>query len=224
MKNLYKALSLIAVFSSTTLHGAMASDYYDISEFKVQEVVPTAEELYSELIQPREIQEPELHSIDWSQLVLLGEKLIEIIKSGRPVGNVRRDAVAVVPSGIQAWDRLTGWKSPVTKVYGIIAKNKLGVTVIDLRLKVSAMYGGSLNGKGRYLANVIVVPSSISIAWGFNCDVWTENRNPINMGTSANPVAGLGFDIRFRYGSALKEMIGAQDYFVTGDGLIKEVR
>lgn len=217
---------LIALVSSVTAYADVNADYYKVSALSVQEVVPTAAELYSDFLVPSEVSPmaPDVQSIDWNAVVLIGEKLIDIIKAGKPVVNVRRDAVAVVPQGINAWDQLSGWQAPNTKVYSVTAKNYLGLTVVDLRLKVSAMYGGGINGKGKFLANVIVVPSSIYVLWGFNLDVWTENRAPVNMGSSSNPVAGLGFDLRFRYGSALNEMVGAQDYFVSGTGEIKEMQ
>jgi len=221
---------LIAFVSSVTAYAQEAnqqdSDYYKVSDLSVQEVVPTAAELYSDFLVPTEVApfQPEIQAIDWNAVVLLGEKLIDIIKAGKPVVNVRRDAVSVVPQGVNAWDQLGGWQAPNTKVYSVSAKNYLGITVVDLRLKVSAMYGGGINGKGKYLANVIVVPTSIYVLWGFNLDVWTENRAPVNLGNARAPVAGLGFDLRFRYGSALVEQVGAQDYFVSGTGEIKELQ
>ncbi len=218
---------LIALVSSVNAFGNQQDvNYYNVSGLTVQEVVPTPEELYSDFLIPSGVvpAPPMIQGIDWGQMILIGEKLIDIIKAGKPVVNVRRDAVAVVPQGVNAWEQLSHWQAPTTKVYSVTAKNYLGVTVVDMRLKVSAMYGGGMNGKGKFLANVIVVPSSIRVLWGFSLDVWTENRSPVNIGSVNNPVAGLGFDVRFRYGSALVEKVGAQDYFVSGDGKIKELQ
>lgn len=197
---------------------------YRVGPLEVREVVPTPEELYSDFVAPEPVAASgaEFQSIDWNQVVLIGRQVIEIIKEGKPVVNVRRDAVAAVPAGVRAWEELNGWQAPRTKVYSVTAKNYLGLTVVDLRLKVSANWGGGMNGKGKYLANVVVVPSSIYVLWGFQCDVWTENREPVNAGTKANPVAGLGFDVRFKYGNALNVQEGTQDYFVKGDGTIQE--
>lgn len=219
---------LIAFVSSVTVAYAdenRIDPAYRVGPLEVREVVPTAEELYSDYLIPEQGDLPvitDLTKIDWSQVILIGEKVIEIIKEGKPVVNIRRDAVAAIPAGLNAWGELNGWQAPRTKVYSVTAKNYLGMTVVDLRLKVSAMWGGGMNGKGKYLANVIVVPSSIYVLWGFFLDVWTENREPVNSGTSKDPVAGLGFDIRFKYGNALNLQEGAQDYFIKGDGTIQE--
>lgn len=227
MKPSHTVLCLIALVSSVSIARADNHDVppaYRVGPLEIREVVPTPSELYSEFLVPeaKVSPSPELQGIDWGTVVLIGEKLIPIIKAGAPVVNVRRDAVSVIPQGVRAWDELAGWKAPATKVYSVTAKNYLGLTVVDLRLKVSAMYGGGMDGKGKYLANVIVVPSSIYVLWGFTLDVWTENRDPVNTGSKSAPVAGLGFDVRFKYGNVLNLQEGAQDYFVKGDGSIQE--
>lgn len=214
------------------LHSAHASDsavnpdFYRLQPLVVKEVPPTPEEFYSDIVAPSQNPSSTIQSqdIDWGTLITIGEKVIQLIQAGKPVTNVTRDTVAVVPSGINGWDQLSGWQAPITKVYSVTAKNYLNMTVIDLRLKVSAMYGGGLNGRGKFLANVLVVPTSIYVMWGFSCDVWSEHRDPVNVGTKANPVAGLGFDIRYQYGSVVNMQSGTQDYFVTGDGEIKELQ
>lgn len=160
---------------------------------------------------------------DIGNLLLIGQKIIDIIVGAKPVVNVHRDFVAVIPGGLTSWTQLGGWQMPKTKVYSVVAKNGLGMKVVDLRVKVSTNYGGNLNGVGQFLANVIVVPTSINVLLGFNCDVWTEHQDPLNMGTPENPIAGLGFDLRFRYGSVLNENNSTQDFFVTGTGEIKQI-
>jgi hypothetical protein len=229
MKKLTIALSLFVLALNTLSARADDSalrsnpDFYRLSPLTIKEVVPTAEELYSDYLAPAAITPaPVFQTIDWATLNLIGQKIIQIIQAGKPVVNVKRDAVAVVPQGITAWSQLSGWQAPVTKVYSVTAKNYLGLTVVDLRLKVSANYGGGIDGRGKYLANLVVVPSSIYLLWGFSLDVWSEHQDPVNVGSSASPVAGLGFDLRFRYGSPLNETQGSQDYFVSGTGEIRE--
>ncbi|HEY8280400.1 MAG TPA: hypothetical protein VIH99_12300 [Bdellovibrionota bacterium] len=216
---------LTAVFAILTVSPARAEvpDYYQVLPLSVTEVSPTPEEIYSDYIQSFGAP-PSPVAIDWSTLMLIGEKVIQLIKDGQPVVNVKRDSVSVVPVGVRGWQELNGWQPPVTKVYSVTAKNKMNMTVLDLRLKVSAMYGGGMDGRGKFLANVIVVPTTVFVRWGFHCDVWSESREPVNMGTAKSPVAGLGFDIRYRFGSPFSEENSAQDYFITGLGEIKEVR
>lgn len=246
MKKLIQSFAVLAI-SAMAIHMVAASsavasedpsvtalrsnpEFYKLSPAVVREVVPTAAEIYGDYLPfPEPSPAPGTDSLgipglDWGQLVTIGEKVIEIIKAGKPVVNVKRDAVAVVPMGVTAWSQLAGWQAPKTKVYQITAQNGFGINVVDMRLKVSMNYAGNIDGRGKFLANVIVVPSSISVMWGFSCDVWTEHQDPVNIGSLENPVAGLGFDIRYRYGSPFQEDVGTQDYFVSGSGEIREMQ
>lgn len=217
-------LVVLALTASVASAAEVPADYYKAKKVTVTEVVPTAAEIASGYLQPNPIENngllEELASIDWNAMILVGQKVIELVKAGAPVVNIKRDAVSVVPMGVQSWQQLAGWQAPVTKVYNVKVTNYLGMDVVDLRLKVSGMWGGSVDGKGQYLANVMVVPVNTRVLWGWTLDLWTENREPVNNGTLEAPRAGLGFDIRYKATTMLNELNGTQDYFITGDGKI----
>lgn len=220
------------ILAATSAMADEASDrsdaYYRASQISFTEVVPTAAEIASGYLDssavPHTFNPADLIGLDWNQMYVIGEKIIEIIKRGAPVLNIKRDTVAVVPMGVQAWQQLAGWQQPVTKAYNFTIKNYLGNHVVDMRLKVSGMWGGNIDGRGQYLANVQVVPVSVRVLWGWNVDLWSENREAVNTGTVASPIAGLGFDIRYKATTMLNELTGAQDYFITGDGKIVELQ
>jgi hypothetical protein len=221
-----------ALFLAQLANASDAQDdaAFQIADVKVTEVVPTAAEIYSTMLQqPKPSARPNLQtfdfsSLDWNQMVFIGQKIVELIKAGVPVVNVKRDAISVVPAGVESWEQLSGWQIPVTKVYEVKATNGWGVDVVSMRLKVSAMYGGGVDGRGQYLANVVIVPAEVTVQWGFSVDVWSENRQPVNMGTLASPMAGLGFDIRYKVQSILTQKNGTQDYFISGNGNIVEMQ
>ncbi len=203
--------------------------YYQVSKVSVTEEVPTATEIAATYLDLERlgakdfnnVQSLESLELDWDTLKLIGEKLVEIIKMGEAVVDIKRDAVAVVPGGLQSWQQLAGWQAPMTKVYRYTVSNLLGMDVVDFRLKVSGMWGGNYNGRGQYLANVLVVPTDLNVRWGWELHVWSENRDPVNTGSTESPIAGLGFDIRYVIKTFLNEKNGTQDYFVTGDGKIQ---
>ncbi len=225
MKKLTNLL-LVAFALSVSVASAseVPADYYKADKVTVTEVVPTAAEIASGYLVPNEFQNngllEELAGLDWNAMILVGQKVIELVKQGQAVVNIKRDTVSVMPMGVQNWQQLAGWQAPVTKVYNVKVTNYLGMDVVDLRLKVSGMWGGNVDGKGQYLANVMVVPVSTRVLWGWTLDLWTENREPVNNGTLEAPRAGLGFDIRYKATTMLNELSGTQDYFITGDGNI----
>jgi hypothetical protein len=219
------SLSLVAFSAASYAADAKTEAYYKVSKVTVKEVVPTAAEIASGYVDmaaaPQEGLIEELANIDWNAMVLVGQKVIELVKAGAPVVNIKRDTVSVMPMGVQTWQQLAGWQAPVTKAYNVTITNYLGMNVVDLRLKVSGMWGGNVDGKGQYLANVMVVPASTRVLWGWTLDLWTENREPVNTGSVQAPRAGLGFDIRYKATTPLNELNGTQDYFITGDGKIQ---
>lgn len=201
----------------------------------MQEVAPTVEEIYSSIMEMESIDSPELPGnsgvsgndstslpslggINIDDIILLGEKVFDIIKKGAPVVDIKRDSLAVIPRGITSWEQLAGWKSPVTKVFRITMLNGFKQSMVDMRLKISAVYGGSYKNAGRYLSNVTLIPSMVKTSWGVTLDVWTESRDPVNIGSLKNPVAGLGMDVRYRAKTIFSQVDGVQDFFVDGNG------
>lgn len=220
-------LGVIAVSASAEV---VKKDPREIAEVKFGEVVPTDEELFlSQETFDQNFRTTTLGDglddagVYIDKLIMIGQKVVDIVKAGAPVIDVKNDAVHVVPQGINAWQALAGWKTPVTKVYALSMKNGFGMTVIQIRLKLSATGGGNYDGQGKYLSNVYMVPTSLYSMWGFYLNVWMENRPPVNVGTKSSPTAGLGVDLRYKVSSALPitAVTGAQDYFVTGDGSLQ---
>ena len=226
MKNLTIAFVFSLVLSSVGFAADSSTAYFEPAGISITEEVPTAEDIAASYLEPS--QNPSdfwdgAQAMEWGTMVLIGEKVIEIVKAGAPVVDIKRTAVSVVPAGVLGWNQLSGWQAPVAKIYNVVVTNGLGMNVVDLRLKVSAMWGGNLMGRGQYLANVLVVPTNTRVLWGWNLDLWSENGEPVNTGTFEQPRAGLGFDIRYRMKTYLNELNGAQDFFVTGDGQISQL-
>lgn len=229
---LTKLFSVMGLLAAANVYAQDANvlnldEYYQVSAVKMVETVPTAAEIAASYVDLSTAFDATLSTavaIDWNTMFFIGKQIIDILKANASVVNIKRDAVAVVPGGLQSWQQLAGWNAPATKVFNFVVTNRLGMNVVDLRLKVSGNWGGNAQGRGKYLANVIVVPTSIHTLVGWNLDLWTENHDPVNTGSEKSPVAGLGFDIRYKITSLLNQLNGAEDYFVTGDGVIKEVQ
>ncbi|RYZ98110.1 MAG: hypothetical protein EOP11_21110, partial [Proteobacteria bacterium] len=172
--------------------------YYQLSDVAVTEEIPTAAELANTNFDafPR----PAINTAvwddilngDWNTIVLVGKQLIEIIKANQAVVNIKLDTLHAVPAGITDWQTLAGWQPPLTKVFKVTMKNGFGSEVVNVRVKVSATWGGNLDGRGHYLSNVTIVPTETRVIWGWNLDLWSEARQPLNAGTKEDPIASLG--------------------------------
>lgn len=237
MSKLVFALALSALSFAAHADDQNVANFYTIGNVSIHEEVPTSEEIYlgNDILnnQASVTAAPSLQAFNLvdvgatlDQLILIGGKVVNIIKQGAPSVDIKRDAVHVVPKGVQDWQQLGGWQVPTTKVFSLSFTNLFNMEVVSVRLKMSGTWGGSYNGRGRYLSNVYIVPTNVWALWGFNVNVWMENHDPVNVGSKQNPVAGLGVDLRYSVNSVLPitTQTGAQDYFFAGDGRLLQLR
>ncbi len=159
--------------------------------------------------------------VSWGDVIIIGEKIWKIIENGKPVSDVEQKAgVHVIPACVDGrWSKLQGWRLPAFKTYSLVYKNPYGMEVIRFTFTFSYNYGGNYRGWGRFLANVKVIPREASVAWGykFNASVRVDEK-VLNVGTSANPVAGLGLQVQWRLSTVMRDIQEAQDIFVDGTG------
>lgn len=158
-------------------------------------------------------------------IINIGTKLWNIVENNRPVVDVNTQYATALPRGSRSWDQFDSWQPPEGAIYRLTAKNTYGVRVIDVRYQVLRTYGGRHKGKGRYLTAVTVVPLLVDVAWGYKFSMTSEvpDSGVVNVGTSADPVAGMLVTLRWRIETAVKDSQGKGVYFLQGDGLFKEV-
>ncbi|MDE2490521.1 MAG: hypothetical protein KGM24_06710 [Elusimicrobia bacterium] len=159
------------------------------------------------------------------QIINLGLKVWKIIADNHPVVDVHTQYATALPKGATGWADMGGWKPPVGTIYSLTAENVYGVKVINVRYQVLRTYGGSYQGKGQYLTAVTVEPLLVETAWGyhFSMSASVPDTSIVNVGTSADPVAGMMADLSWHISTALKDSQGQGLYFLQGDGAFKEV-
>lgn len=193
-----------------------------ITEVNVREVQPTADELVS-LPQTAMPSPDGLGGTidDINQIIEIGTKIYDIIKSNAPVVNVQHTPLSVVPMGITNWEQLTNWRAPMIKVYEITAKNIFGMTPVSIRLKLTANYGGTYRGHGKFLANVDLVTTQVSVWWGYTVDISAEDMTPLNIGSYGAPIAALPVNVHFRIRTIFHDTTGEENYWIDGAGGFK---
>jgi hypothetical protein len=227
----------VVLFISNQARAANQADpALRVGSITIHEATPTAAELYSDVVGSHSRNQdavfnlqlgPEgvdLSIFDMGDILTVGEKVYDVVKENQPVVTVNRSLVSVVPGGAKNWTELQGWQAPMTKVFEVTIKNLYNLTTAYMRLKVTANYGGNVKGVGHYLANVNMVPTQIYAAWGYNVDVAVETATAVNVGSSKDPIAGLGLDLRYHVHTLLSDVSGRQDYWLTGNGGLSEVK
>lgn len=159
------------------------------------------------------------------QIVNFGQKIWKIIADNQPVVDVKTQYATALPKGASGWQDIGGWHPPVGTIYELTAKNAYGLKMINVRYQVLRTYGGSYNGKGRYLTAVTVEPLLVEVGWGyhFSMDASVPDTSVVNVGTSQDPVAGMMATLNWRISTVIKSSQGQGEYFLQGDGAYKEI-
>ncbi|MCB0393289.1 MAG: hypothetical protein KDD25_01945 [Bdellovibrionales bacterium] len=161
-----------------------------------------------------------LSEIPIDEIINIGTKVWTLIEKNRPVVSSQLASASAMPAGIKCWQTLENWSAPKAKSYRYSYKNLFGVTVIDFEFKVVYSYGGQLDGKGKYLTNVQVLPTHVEVAWGYTFNAVAKIQAPINLGNGVNPVAGLESQMTWTIDTVVKHLDQSQPVFVTGNGEI----
>ncbi len=155
--------------------------------------------------------------------IAFGEKVWDVVVANRPVLSVQTARVSVLPNEKGAWAQMSGWRGPAVTSYRIQAINGFGAVVVDQKYTVSYNYGGQLNGKGRYLANVTIIPTMIDVSWGYTLNSRVEVGEILNTGTVESPVPAVDLELNYETKTILNDSQRAQSFFVKGDGSLRQV-
>ncbi|MBY0415880.1 MAG: hypothetical protein K2Q18_17035 [Bdellovibrionales bacterium] len=156
------------------------------------------------------------------KLIAIGQKIIPTIEKGKAVvTNNPMTAVSVLPrldTKDPVLHDMGGWSIPVTKHYKIAYKNGYGSEVISFIYSVTYQYGGSHDGKGRYLTGIRASARNITVSWGFDLDATSQLIQISNVGTQDKVVAGATVEISYTVKNWTRQITTNESFFVAGDG------
>lgn len=214
-----RSLSFFALFSVSSLtmsaYGnadlAIVKAYFSPGETSIEEI----ESSNDPVNMPRVASNDENLTLD--MIVNIGKFLWDIIQVGQATVDVKTDFANAIPEGLKV-DALNNWQDPQFKSYQFTFKNFLGMRAVQFNYKISYTYGGQYNGNGRYLANVVVIPSNINVIWGYNLSSDVTVPKIMNAGTNENPIAGMQLHLRWKITSIFSQEENTKAYYVRGDG------
>ncbi|MCB0419740.1 MAG: hypothetical protein KDD61_02015 [Bdellovibrionales bacterium] len=160
---------------------------------------------------------------DLTRIINIGKMIWNIVESNKPVTNLVTERAYAMPSGITCWTSLENWSRPKAQAYQIAYKNLYGAKVASLNMKVIYYHNGQLKGKGRFLANVTVVPKQVDVKWGFKLHAQVVTEEPINLASEEDPVAGMGVGVTWKVESVLQDKIQTLNLFVDGLGHLDQL-
>jgi hypothetical protein len=91
------------------------------------------------------------------------------------------------------------------------------MTVYDVTLTAVHQYGGSYNGKGKYLETVTILPSNVEVLWGYTVNYNVDNVTTLNGGTAEDPIAMIALQAKFKVQTVVKSSETNTVYQFRGD-------
>jgi hypothetical protein len=161
---------------------------------------------------------PDNRDFDFTEIINLGEKAWEIIKSNQPVLEFNTKSAMAIPKAAASPNNMENWNMPVSRDYQVIYENGFGMDVVTFHYKIIFTPGGSFEGRGQYLANASVHPVDVSVSWGYTFNANVEIGELINSGTKDDPLAGMQLNIVWDVSTIIKKNKGGDYYFAKGDG------
>jgi hypothetical protein len=157
------------------------------------------------------------------EMMQLGLMFYSLVELNQPRVKANTARLSILPIDPKKWELMSGWTGPHSSKYRVVMKNLLGVTVVNYEFQVVFYANGAFENRGRFLANLQVIPQRVEVAWGYRMDSNFQVADIINMGTKANPIAGAHFEIQYRVHSLLKRIQGVRSFFVRGTSEIGEI-
>lgn len=153
-----------------------------------------------------------------------GQNVFEVIKDNKPVIDPQSSYASALPKGYASAQSLYGWKQPMNIVYRWSAKNMLGKKVVEFRYQLTYQYGGSVTGRGRYLAGVSVLPVSLKVDRGYTVNMTCEvpASSVVNVGSKRDPVAALDLVLAVSVRGNLKAVESRDVFYIQGDGVCQK--
>lgn len=158
--------------------------------------------------------------------VALGEAVYELVKKGKPSNTTKYEAISVVPKVpgtnqyVDPFD-LEGFGIPEERNFTARIKNGAGAEVVRFDYTLIYSYGGSYNGAGQYLSNVMIVPKYVKTTHGWDFTATMSLSGIMNHGSRANPVAGALVAIKYQMNNWRASFERNDTIHVTGKGQVR---
>ncbi len=157
------------------------------------------------------------------ELIALGKEIYKIVEAGRPVVNINKmTPVSVLPktnagAPVDPMD-LDGWKAPIYKKYKVSYKNYLGGTPASFTFMLMYSYGGSENGKGKYITGALIKATDVTVKWGYSLDADFKVLSIMNAGSRDNKVAAAVLEINYKVSTVLQSTDTSETFYINGAG------
>lgn len=240
MKNFLLAAAALCFSLNTAASASEAAT--DENYFKQGAVTVSSEETVTDLTDKDAFPVPlRMEKVAGAAIVNGGVQAWNVINSGAPDANLSSSYASAIPGFSFNWANYSGWKKKEV-IYTYTITNLMQVDVIKVKYAVSFYYNGqNLTGadrpsgspeaalaqrnavKGHYITNFTVRPLAMNIKWGWKFSLNVRMSDPMNIGTSDNPVAYLQSDLNYIVSTPFSTNGSMQTFGVSGLGAFRDL-
>ncbi len=158
--------------------------------------------------------------------VALGDAVYTLVTKGRPSNVSTYASIDIVPKDpvtkeiVSAFD-LENFSEPIEKKFSIKLRNGYNKVVVQFDYSVIFSYGGSYNGKGKFISSAMIVPGTIKTTFGWDFSSEMKLTGIMNVGTKENPVMAANLTVKYAMKSLFSAFEKSDTIFITGEGKIK---
>jgi hypothetical protein len=157
-------------------------------------------------------------------IVGLAERVYTLVEKGRPKVAVNVTPVSVLPMASEktfySAQSLSGWSMPTARKYKMTYTNGFNMNVVSFTYMVIFSHGGNLEGLGDYITSARIVPTDISVSYGFSLKANFKLQGVQNHGTRDIPIAGAIIELNYAVSSMVKHIESNDNFHITGQGQI----
>ncbi len=150
-------------------------------------------------------------------IINAGLKIWEIIVENKAVINIESNYANALPAGIKNASELQNFSPIQYKSFRRRAKNFFGATAYDVTYTIIHRYGGDMNGIGKYIESVGIIPHKVNVTWGYKLDFKVVNTATVNLGTTQEPIASLLMDVAMDVTTIFSKRLFRTVYEFRGD-------
>ncbi|MBY0553053.1 hypothetical protein K2P97_00895 [bacterium] len=155
------------------------------------------------------------------KVINIGQKIWNVVEKGRPSSSYTTSKATALPQNVLRWEQLSNWQAPRSKVVSVVYKNLYGIEVVRFTYRIVLLYGGTVEGVGRYIGYAAVEPLEMTTAYMYTFNAKASVEAVYNMGTSKDPLAGMILNINWTIETVLKKSTVTHTYNLDGLGNIK---
>jgi hypothetical protein len=157
------------------------------------------------------------------RMITTGQKIWDFVVSMKPDATYDTFKASVVPDGITSWTQLNKWSKPVSKIFRVEFTNSLGKYAGSFDYRITYFHSGSYKGKGKFIAQISVVPQNIQLKSDRTFKLKVEIASVINFGDDVDPIAGAQLIISWATPTTTRYEMNSAEYMIYGNGEFQDL-